>query len=138
MEDSWIFGNTMLASVLQIISLLILAGAVGALGFAAAALTRRSRPGSGDRNWRFLFSCWADSALIMVLYGAANLVWLFERANGLRELAAPSLDGPERQLQATFVVLTVETVIYVAIVAIAIRLVLRLRRYLEHVDLSGG
>ncbi|MEM0989413.1 MAG: hypothetical protein AAGK00_11065 [Pseudomonadota bacterium] len=115
--------NSVFVSVLQGFSLLVLIATVAALGFAAHDLTRQKRRGAGERNWRFLFSCWADSVLIMVLYAAVNLTWLFERLSSF----SGYLPG-----RAGFVALTIEAVLYVVILIVAVRLLLRIRRFLEH------
>jgi len=93
-------------------------------------MTRQSAGGGGERNWRFLFSCWADSIAIAILYLSLNFVWLFERFLGI--LSSLTLDySAQVFISSQYLAPTLELVIDALIMTIAIKLFLRIRRFVE-------
>jgi len=125
-----LYPSPFIVLVVRLLGIAILVGALGGLGFVLHQMTRASPDGEGDRNWRFLFSCWAESVAIMILYASLNFTWLYERFVGAMIAFTPlgSEPSPETSM---YMVLALESVIYAVIMIVAVRLFLRIRRHLE-------
>ena len=131
MDDLWLVQNSTFHLVVQSFLLIILVATVLGMAFVASEIVRPGRHESGDRNWRFLFACWADSVLIMALYGVSNLVWLIRDGMDFLRFAGGSVYAEMRNTQVHFVTWTVELVLYSMILIVAIRLAFKIRRFLE-------
>ena len=126
------FQNDVFKHVVQALALVILAATVATLAFTANELTRRSASPTSevDLNWRFLFTCWRDSMLITLLWAASSFVYLFKDSMEFTHLASYRTQDMAETIRAGFVIWSVQVVIHVFILIIAIRLVLKIGKFL--------
>ena len=125
------FQSTVFLRLVQFVGVLVLLGALVGITFVVTQMTRAARPGTGDRNWRFLFWCWGQSVAIMILYASVNFSILYDRFAAL--ISALGLYDPMAKfISSQYLLMIVELVIYSLIMIISIRLYLRIRRFLEH------